>query len=68
MNKYFAASNFILQAIFGKEVRKEGVSHNCVHDAAASMNIALAFIKKPFDTTVAPSKEVFIIDLFTNKL
>ena len=44
------------------------VSHNCVHDAAASMNIALAFIKKPFDTTVAPSKEVFIIDLFTNKL
>ncbi|KAG2247847.1 hypothetical protein Bca52824_087475 [Brassica carinata] len=50
--------HYLSDAIFCKEVRKEGVSHNCVHDAAASMNIALAFIKKPFDTTVAPSKEM----------
>ncbi|KAF8082675.1 hypothetical protein N665_0812s0005 [Sinapis alba] len=50
--------NDLYKAIFGKEVRKEGVSHNCVHDAAASIGIALAFIKNPFDTTVAPSKEM----------
>lgn len=50
--------NDLYKRFFCKEVRKEGVSHNCVHDAAASMNIALAFIKKPFDTTVTPSKEM----------
>ncbi|KAJ4910580.1 Small RNA degrading nuclease 1 [Raphanus sativus] len=50
--------NDLFKAIFGKEVRKEGVSHNCVHDAAASIDIALAFIKKPFHTTITPSKEM----------
>ncbi|CAH8305759.1 unnamed protein product [Eruca vesicaria subsp. sativa] len=50
--------NDLYKAVFGKEVRKEGVSHNCVHDAEASMNIALAFIKKPFDTTITPTKEM----------
>ncbi|KAG2311631.1 hypothetical protein Bca52824_023188 [Brassica carinata] len=50
--------NDLYKAIFGKEVRKEGVSHNCVHDAAAAIDIALAFIKKPFDTTISPPKEM----------
>ncbi|KAJ4910581.1 Small RNA degrading nuclease 1 [Raphanus sativus] len=50
--------NCLYKAIFGKDVRKEGVSHNCVHDAAAAMNIALAFIEKPFDTTISPSEEM----------
>ncbi|KAL0835854.1 hypothetical protein Bca101_087743 [Brassica carinata] len=50
--------NDLHKAIFGKEVRKEGVPHNCVHDAEAAMNIALAFIEDPFDTTISPSKEM----------
>ncbi|KAL0729998.1 hypothetical protein Bca4012_026091 [Brassica carinata] len=50
--------NDLYKAIFGKEVRKEGVSHNCVHDAAAAMKIALAFIRDPFDTTITPSQEM----------
>ncbi|ESQ45510.1 hypothetical protein EUTSA_v10010950mg [Eutrema salsugineum] len=50
--------NDLCKAIFGNEVRKEGVSHDCVHDAAAAMKLAIAFIEKRVDTTVSPSKEM----------
>ncbi|CAH2064535.1 unnamed protein product [Thlaspi arvense] len=50
--------NDLYKAIFGSEVRKEGVSHDCVQDAAAAMKVALAFIEKRFDTTISPTKEM----------
>lgn len=44
--------------MLGYEVQKAGVSHHCVHDAAAAMKLALAVIKKRVDTTITLTKEV----------
>lgn len=49
---------FFYQSILGYEVRKAGVSHDCVNDATAAMKLALAVIEKRANTTIPPSKEV----------
>jgi RNA exonuclease 1 len=42
----------------GYEVQKEGVPHNCVHDAEAAMKLVLAILDNGAETSVPLSKEV----------
>ncbi|CAA7055913.1 unnamed protein product [Microthlaspi erraticum] len=50
--------NDLCKAVLGYEVRKEGVSHDCVQDARATMKVALAFIQTGFDTLISPTKQM----------
>ncbi|KAG7560296.1 Ribonuclease H-like superfamily, partial [Arabidopsis thaliana x Arabidopsis arenosa] len=50
--------NTLCMSVLGYEVQKPGVSHHCVHDAAAAMKLALAVIEKRVDTTITLTKEM----------
>ncbi|OAP03148.1 hypothetical protein AXX17_AT3G44270 [Arabidopsis thaliana] len=50
--------NTLCMSVLGYEVQKAGVSHHCVHDAAAAMKLALAVIEKRVDTTITLTKEM----------
>ncbi|CAH2064537.1 unnamed protein product [Thlaspi arvense] len=66
-----ASLNNLCKSILGYEVRKTGVSHDCVHDAAAAMKLALAVIEKRANTTISPSKEMLEVEksrLFLHKI
>lgn len=64
---------FDFQCILGYEVQKEGVPHNCVHDAEAAMKLVLAILENGVETSVPLSKEVswivtnFISSIYTCK-
>ncbi|KAF8098469.1 hypothetical protein N665_0266s0037 [Sinapis alba] len=63
--------NNLCKSILGYEVRKAGVSHDCVHDATAAMKLALAVIEKRATTTIPPSKEMLEVErakLFIHKI
>ncbi|XP_024013811.1 small RNA degrading nuclease 1 [Eutrema salsugineum] len=63
--------NNLCKSILGYEVRKAGVSHDCVNDAAAAMKLALAVIEKRANTTIPPSKEMLEVEkakLFLHKI
>ncbi|XP_019085553.1 PREDICTED: small RNA degrading nuclease 1-like [Camelina sativa] len=49
--------NDLCKSMLGYEVQKAGVSHDCVHDAAATMKLVLALIEKRIGTTISQSKE-----------
>ncbi|EOA25434.1 hypothetical protein CARUB_v10018767mg [Capsella rubella] len=49
--------NTLCMAMLGYEVQKTGVSHHCVHDAAAAMKLVLALMEKRIDTTVILTRE-----------
>ncbi|KAL0714002.1 hypothetical protein Bca4012_020980 [Brassica carinata] len=66
-----ASLNNLCKSILGYEVRKAGVSHDCVHDATAAMKLALAVIEKRSNTTIPPSKEMLEVEkakLFIHKI
>lgn len=66
-----ASLNNLCKSILGYEVRKAGVSHDCVHDATAAMKLALAVIEKRANTTIPPSKEMLEVErakLFIHKI
>ncbi|XP_019085552.1 PREDICTED: putative small RNA degrading nuclease 4 [Camelina sativa] len=50
--------NTLCMAMLGYEVQKTGVSHHCVHDAAAAMKLVLALIENRVDTTIRLTKEM----------
>ncbi|XP_023639144.1 putative small RNA degrading nuclease 4 [Capsella rubella] len=50
--------NTLCMAMLGYEVQKTGVSHHCVHDAAAAMKLVLALMEKRIDTTVILTREM----------
>ncbi|CAA7055914.1 unnamed protein product [Microthlaspi erraticum] len=63
--------NNLCKSILGYEVRKEGVSHDCVNDATAAMKLALAVVEKRADTTIPPSIEMLEAEkskLFVHKI
>lgn len=39
-------------------MQRDGVPHNCVHDAAAAMKLVLAIVEKGVDTSIPVTKEV----------
>ncbi|KAG2257652.1 hypothetical protein Bca52824_076946 [Brassica carinata] len=66
-----ASLNNLCKSILGYEVRKAGVSHDCVNDATAAMKLALAVIEKRANTTIPPSKEMLEVEkakLFIHKI
>ncbi|CAL9229277.1 unnamed protein product [Arabidopsis halleri] len=50
--------NHLCKCILGYEVQKEGVPHNCVHDAEAAMKLVLAILENGVETSVPLSKEM----------
>ncbi|KAG7549620.1 Exonuclease RNase T/DNA polymerase III [Arabidopsis thaliana x Arabidopsis arenosa] len=50
--------NYLCKCILGYEVQKEGVPHNCVHDAEAAMKLVLAILDNGVETSVPLSKEM----------
>ncbi|AED90886.1 small RNA degrading nuclease 2 [Arabidopsis thaliana] len=50
--------NYLCKCILGYEVQKEGVPHNCVHDAEAAMKLVLAILDNGAETSVPLSKEM----------
>ncbi|XP_010491085.1 PREDICTED: small RNA degrading nuclease 2-like [Camelina sativa] len=54
--------NYLCKCILGYEVQKEGVPHNCVHDAEAAMKLVLAILENGVKTSVPLSKEMLEAD------
>ncbi|XP_019090277.1 PREDICTED: small RNA degrading nuclease 2 [Camelina sativa] len=54
--------NYLCKCILGYEVQKEGVPHNCVHDAEAAMKLVLAILENGVETSVPLSKEMVEAD------
>ncbi|XP_023637150.1 small RNA degrading nuclease 2 isoform X2 [Capsella rubella] len=54
--------NYLCKCILGYEVQKEGVPHNCVHDAEAAMKLVLAILDNGVETSVPLSKEMLEAD------